>query len=174
VLMVGLGAPGGALAAPPEASNEVALELDRTALSVRIGQRFTVTSTLRNTGSRPMPAAIAHLNILSIDPGVYVDPEDWSTRRTSYLGVLDAGASVRRTWDVQAVNGGRFLVYVALSSGQATGTGGDEVSGSNALRLTVHQQRTLDAGGVVPLAVAMPAAVLLPMVLAAARRRRLS
>jgi len=157
-------------AAPPSAASAaVSIQLDPTAISTGIGQRFSFSSTLRNNSDQPMPGVIAHLNVLSLDPGVYVDPEDWSSRRTSYVGSLPARASTRLAWTAQAVNSGRFVVYVAVTTKQGTG----DVSASNALRLAVAQQRTLDAGGVLPLAVAMPTTVLLLMGLAARRRRRL-
>ncbi len=146
----------------------VSVDLDQTSTSVRIGQRFSFTSTVRNDGDRPLPGVIAHLNVLSLDPDVYVDPEDWSSRRTSYLGELPAHASARLAWTVQAVNSGRFVIYVAVSEQQ--GAGG--VTASNALGLAVAEQRTLDAGGVLPLAVAVPATVLLLIGFAARRRRR--
>jgi len=150
------------------ASAAVSVHLDRTTISTRIGQRFAFSSTLRNESDQPLPGVIAHLNVLSLDPGVYVDPEDWSSRRTSYLGSLPAHASTRLVWTGQAVNSGRFVVYVAV-----TVTHGTDVSASNALRLAVAQQRTLDAGGVLPLAVTMPATVLLLMGFAARKRRGL-
>jgi len=77
------------------ASAAVSVHLDRTTISTRIGQRFAFSSTLRNESDQPLPGVIAHLNVLSLDPGVYVDPEDWSSRRTSYLGSLPAHASTR-------------------------------------------------------------------------------
>lgn len=147
----------------------VSVKLDRTTVSTAIGQRFSFTSTVRNDGDRPLPAVVAHLNVLSLDPDVYVDPEDWSSNRTNYAGTLAAHASTRLTWNVQAVNTGRFVLYVAVTAEQ----GAADVAASNTLRLGVAQQRTLNAGGILPLAAAMPASVLVLMGLAARRRRRL-
>jgi len=165
-------APGAAAAAPPHpatAAPAVSVALDRTTISTTIGQRFSFTSTVRNDGDQPLGTVVAHLNVLSLDPDVYVDPEDWSTSRTSYAGTLGAHASKRLTWNVQAVNTGRFVLYVAVTAEQ----GAADVAASNTLRLGVAQQRTLNAGGILPLAAAMPASVLLLMGLAARRRRRL-
>jgi hypothetical protein len=97
---------------------------------------------------------------------VYVDPEDWSTSRTRYLDPVPAHGEVRLDWPMQAVNSGHFLVYVALTRPQ----GPAAVTSSDALRLDVAEQRTLDAGGALPLAVAGPGLVGLVM-LGAARRR---
>jgi hypothetical protein len=117
-----------------------------------------------------MPDLIAHLNVLSIDPAVYVDPEDWSTRRTIYLPPLAVGESARLTWDVQAVNAGHFVVYVAVTTKQRAD---EQITGSNVLRLAVAQERTLNPEGMLPLAAAVPTVLLVLVVLTARRRRRL-
>lgn len=148
---------------------DVAVGLDRSTLSTRVGERFSFTSSLRNEGERPIPGLIAHLNIVSLDPDVYVDPEDWSTSRTRYVGAISARASIPLEWTVQAVNSGRFLVYVAVAEQPALA----RVTSGEALQLTVAEQRTLNAGGILPLAAALPAALLVLMGLAARRRRRL-
>jgi len=154
--------------APPAAVSAAAsVALDQTALSVRIGQRFSFTSTLRNDGDQPMTGVVAHLNVLSLDPDVYVDPEDWSTSRTKYLDAIPAHESARLTWNVQAVNSGRFVLYVAVSEQQGTGA----ITASGALRLAATARRTVNAAGILPLAVAMPAVVLLAGFVARWRRR---
>jgi hypothetical protein len=164
-------APGAAAAATasPAAPPGLSVTLDRTVVSTTIGQRFGFASTVRNDGDRPVPAVIAHLNVLSLDPDVYVDPEDWSTSRTAYAGTLAPHATARLAWNVQAVNTGRFVLYVAVTAER----GAAHVTGSDTLRLAVAEQRTLDAAGMVPLAAAMPAGVLLLIGLVARRRRRL-
>lgn len=162
--------PGSTAAPVSTASAAVSVELDRTNVSTSIGQRFSFTSTVRNQSDRPMPGVVAHLNILSLDPAVYVDPEDWSSSRTRYIDVLPAHAANRVGWTVQAVNSGRFVIYVAVTTKQ----GARDVTASNALRAAIAQRRTLNAGGgILPLAVAMPTTVLLLMGFAARRRRRL-
>jgi len=157
-------------AAPPSAASAaVSVQLDPTNVSTSVGQRFSFTSTVRNDGDQPMPGLVAHLNVLGLDPDVYVDPEDWSSQRTIYLDPLPAHASTRLAWTVQAVNSGRLVIYVAVTAKQGT----DAVVASNTLRLAVAQQRTVDAGGILPLAVAVPTAILLLTGFAAHRRRRL-
>ena len=55
---------------------------------------------------------IAHLTVVSLHDGVYVDPEDWSSHRTRYLGAIPTGGSAMITWRLQAVNAGTFGIYV--------------------------------------------------------------
>lgn len=150
------------------AAGAATVELDRTHVSARIGQHFTFASTVRNTSSQELPGLVAHLNVLSSDPGVYVDPEDWSSRRTQYLAPLPAGGSTRVTWSVQAVNSGQLTIYVAVLPRHGQGT----ISVSQPLRLEVAQRRTLNSGGVLPLALGIPGVIGLAAVAARAGRRR--
>lgn len=170
VLCAGIAVSAGTLpavaAAPP---SPVSVELSRTAVSVGAGERFSFSSTMRNESDQPMTGLIAHLNIASLDPDVYVDPEDWSPKRTQYVDTLPAGASTTLRWNVQAVGSGRFIVYVVVAE-PAESAG---VSGSPPLHLAVSQRRALNSGNVLPVAAAVPAAVLVLMGVAARRRRRL-
>jgi hypothetical protein len=143
--------------------------IDRPAVSTSLGREFGFTSTVRNDGDQPLTGLIAHLNILSVDPDVYVDPEDWSSERTHFLAPVPPGGAVEMSWRVQAVNSGDLVVYVAVTAGGGPGP----VVASNPLRLTVTEERAINAGGVLPVAVGMPLLVLALMGATARRRRRL-
>jgi hypothetical protein len=127
---------------------------DRARISTKLGREFEFRSTVTNRGSKPASGLIAHLNVLSLRKGTYVDPEDWSAERTRYLGVIPAGGSTRITWKMKAVNDGSFGVYVAVlpKSGEAR----PPVTGPT-IHLAVAQRRTLNSGGILPLALGIPA-----------------
>jgi hypothetical protein len=55
-------------------SSAASVQLDRTTLSTSIGQRFSFTSTIHNDSDQPRSGLVAHLNVLGLDPDVYVDP----------------------------------------------------------------------------------------------------
>lgn len=158
-------------AATGPASASTAIDLSVRVAPARIratlGQRFSIRSTVTNRGRSSTGPLIAHLNVLSYDRSVYVDPEDWSSHRTRYLAALPAGGSTTVTWTVQAVGSGSFAVYVALLPGQA---GASLPVAGPAIRVTVEQRTTIDAGGIVPLALGIPA--LLALLLAGVRLRR--
>ena len=158
--------PAAATTAPPAG---VTVELDQSAVSTDVGGRFEFSSTVHNDSGGELTGMIAHVNILSTDPSTYVDPEDWSSERTQYLDPLAPGESVVLRWRVQAVNSGTSLIYVAVTDerGQAP------VAASDGLELSAREQRTINASGVLPVTLGMPAAVLLLMGLGAQRRRRL-
>jgi hypothetical protein len=148
------------------AASPVGVQLDRTSLSTRIGGHFAFTSTVRNRSGRPLEGLVAHLNVLSLDPSVYVDPEDWSSHRSRYLTELPSRGTTRLPWTVQAVNSGPIVVYVSVIDATA-GT----VAVSQPLQATIRRQRTLNAGGVVPLALAVPGGIAL-LVLTVRRQRK--
>jgi hypothetical protein len=164
-------AVAGALLAPATAASAAGsgleVELDRRRVATGIGKEFDFHSTIRNTTGRPITGAVAHLNVLSPDRSVYVDPEDWSSNRTQLLAPLPPGASRRLTWTVQAVNRGNVDLYVAVVAN-------DGVDASAPLRASVVAVRTINAGGVLPIGIAVPAAVLSLLALALRRRRRLA
>jgi hypothetical protein len=145
----------------------VSVELSRTSIEAGPGDRLVFASTVRNTGPRPLSGLVAHLDILTTDPTVYVDPEDWSPLRTMYLDRLPPGGAVRVPWKVRAVTSGPLVMYVSV-----TRPGTAKVSVSGPLRITVHGQRVVNAAGVLPVVVWTPAAVLALLGLTMLRRRR--
>ena len=159
-----------AVASPgPSFGDEVSATMNRSRVDTQIGQRFRFTTTVHNNGDRTRTGLVAHLNVLSTDPGVYVDPEDWSSHRTVYLDPLPPHSSVAVGWQVQAVNDGRFVTYVAVT----TRTGPATVVVSDGLRLTVSAHRTINAGGVLPVVLGVPTVLLVLTLVNLARRRRL-
>lgn len=163
-LAAALVAPAAAEAATPP----IAVDVDRTTLKTDLGQTFTVRSTIRNEGSSSTTGLVAHLSVLSLRPGVYVDPEDWSTTRTRYLRPVPAGGSTTLTWRVTAVHSGSIGVFVSVLP--ASGAGRPIIA--PAVRVDVAARKTVDAGGVVPVALSVPAVVVLLLGAVAVRRRR--
>lgn len=151
--------------APAAAATTV--QLDRTHVSTGIGRHFTFSTTIRSDSARVVSGLVAHLNVLSSDPGVYVDPEDWSSHRTRYLSPLRARTSRRLTWSVTAVNSGSITIYVAVLPRHGPGS----VVTSPPLRVEIAKRRTLNSGGVLPLVLGIPGLLALAATGARARRR---
>jgi hypothetical protein len=136
------------------AAPDVTVTVDRTAVETKLGHSFSFRSTVTNRGERPTTGLIAHLNVVSLRGDVYVDPEDWSSHRTRYLPPIPPGGSTTLAWTLSAVNAGRLGVYVAVlpRDGNAVApTTGPTVA------VTIADRQTLDAGGIVPLALGIPA-----------------
>jgi hypothetical protein len=156
-----------ALAAPAQAA--VSITNDRTAITTKLGHKFTFHSRIENRGTTPARDLVAHLNVVDLTGHTYVDPEDWSPQRTRYLRPIPPGGSTTLTWPVNAVNAGTIGIYVAvlLRSGAPT-----RPTTSPTLRLHINDRRTLNSGGVMPLALGLPAALgLLAFAVRASRRR---
>ena len=151
-----LGLAGAAAAAGPA----VSVKLDRHRADIALGGTFGFSSIVANTGARPTPHLVAHLNIAGLQPDVYVDPEDWSSRRTLYLGPIEPGRSTTLDWDVKAVTGGDLAVYVVVLEQRADGSAAAApIATSRPIAVHVTERRTLNSGGILPLAVAVPALV---------------
>jgi hypothetical protein len=157
------------LAAPAEAAApSVSVEVDRTAIRTDLGQTFSFRTTITNRASAPATGLVAHLNVLSLRPGTYVDPEDWSTSRTRYLPAIPARGSTALSWRVTGVHSGAIGVYVSVLP--ASGAGRPVTAPM--VRVDIAARKTVDAGGVVPIALGVPAALGVLIVAVGIRRRR--
>ena len=157
------------VAAPAAAAapGQLAVSLDRARVSTRLGRSFVFHSTIANHGRAPAAGMVAHLNVLSLRNGVYVDPEDWSSHRTKFLPPIPAGGSITVTWPMEAVNHGKFDVYVTLVSQRTIGR---PPAIGPAVRIAVADRKTLNSGGILPLALGIPA--FLGLLTLGLRRRR--
>jgi hypothetical protein len=137
-----------------EGSAQISVTVDRAQISTKLGGKFAFRSIVTNRGSAAVSGLIAHLNVLSLKDGVYVDPEDWASNRTRYLDPIPPGGSITTTWKMQAVNDGDFGIYVAVLP--ESGVARPPTTGP-AIHLAVAERKTLNAGGIVPLALGIPA-----------------
>jgi hypothetical protein len=166
MLAVALVLAGGAGAA----AGDVSVTTDRSRVTTELGRRFTFRTTVTNQSSSATQSLIAHLNVLSLRPGTYVDPEDWSADRTRYLGTIPAGESQSITWRIHAVNDGTFAAYITVLP-QAVSD--EPPTTGPAVEFDVTKRTTLNSGGILPLALGIPALLgLLAGGVHLARRRR--
>ena len=154
------------LSALPAAAADVTF--DRPSAAVSVGDRITLTSQVVNPAAEPTDALVAHLDVVSLDPDVTVDPEDWSSDRTQYLDPLEPGASRTVSWPVQTVVAGSFDAYVVVAPAGTPGRGPVVVT-TAPVHVQVAGRRELGAGGALPVVLAMP--VLLGLGAAAMRYR---
>ena len=134
----------------------ISASVDRARISTDLGNTFVFRSTIVNRGPAAADGVIAHLNIVSLTGDVYVDPEDWSTHRTRYLGSVGAGGSQTITWRLKAVSSGSFGVYVAVLR-----RGGADRPPITAplVAVQVAGRKTLNAGGILSVALVVPACI---------------
>lgn len=152
------------------ATNDVSVTVSRQRIATQLGHKVSFTTTVANHGSTSTGPLIAHLNVLSLRSGVEVDPEDWSTHRTRYLGSIPAGGSRTIKYPVHAINTGRIALYVAVLP--QVGPARPPITGPT-VQLVVANRDTLNAGGILPLALGIPTLLaLLAGGMQYARRRR--
>ncbi|MGH2978677.1 MAG: hypothetical protein ACRDLQ_03450 [Solirubrobacterales bacterium] len=165
-----------AMAAPAAAQDRaqiptpVAVSLSRATVSTQLGESFGFRSRVTNSGAQPLSGLVAHLNVVGLDTDIYVDPEDWSEERTKSVAALGPGESTDVTWDVTAVTGGEAAIYVVVLPGDSPATAREGLAISPAMDVRVAEAKNLNSGGVLPLALGVPA--LLGLATIAVRRRR--
>ena len=154
---------GGGRAATPSA----VVSIDRTQIDTDLGRTFAFTSTVgtreraRSRTHRPSQRAQPAPGRLRRSRGLVVN-------RTRYLPAIPPGGSLRIAWRVKAVNSGSFGIYVAVLPSGATAV--PPFTGPT-VQVAVAERRTLNSGGILPLALGVPAALAL-LALGVRRRRR--
>ena len=156
--------------APAYADAGVSVSVDSGPVSTSIGGPFGFGSEITNDTDHELTGLVAHLDVVSTHPEVYVDPEDWSPHRTIYLPPLPAHSSRHVDWSGRVVNEGDFVLYVVVTSTEGTA----DVTSSAGIRLHAEGRRTLDAGGVLPVVIGMPSLIGTLLALVGVRRRRRS
>jgi hypothetical protein len=138
----------------PAAQAGLSVSNDRTAIATKLGHKFVFHSTIRNDSTAPAGGLVAHLNVVDLSGHTYVDPEDWSSHRTRYLAPIPAGGSTTLPWPMNAVNSGTIGVYVAVLP--RSGAPVPPTTGPT-LRVEIQDRKTLNSGGILPLALGVPA-----------------
>jgi len=151
------------------ATPELSVRNDRARVDATLGERFTFTSTVTNGSATATVPLVAHLNIVGLDPSVYVDPEDWSSERTVFIGSLASGGSRVVHIEMQAVTHGSLAAYVAVLPESRPAA---PPLTSPALQLEVAHRTTIAAGGMLPLAIVVPGVLGLALLVTRVSRRR--
>ncbi|CCH32615.1 hypothetical protein ABZ816_42445 [Actinosynnema sp. NPDC047251] len=152
-----------ALGAPGVAAATVEVAVDGTRVEKPVGSYINIRSTVTNTGPDKTAKLVAHLNVASMND-VYVDLEDWTAGPTQSVDPLGPGESTTVSWDVQAVNAGTFDVYAVVLP-----DGSGPLAVSPPIHVEITGRQTLDPGGALPVALAIP--VVLGAVVLFTRRR---
>ncbi|MDX6505446.1 MAG: hypothetical protein QOG06_90 [Gaiellaceae bacterium] len=156
--------------APVAQAAGIAVSMDRTAVATKIGHKFVLRARIENRGGTAAAGLVAHLNVVDLTGHTYVDPEDWSTSRTRYPRPIPAGGTTALTWRVNAVNSGTIGIYVAVLP--TSGAPVPPVTGPT-VRVRIQDRKTLNSGGILPLALGIPGALgLLALVVRLGRGRQ--
>jgi hypothetical protein len=155
--------------APVAGAQTVDVAVSRDAVSTRLGDDFAFSAEITNQGRATLSDLVAHLNVVGLSSGIYVDPEDWSEERTKSVPSLAPGDSTTIPWSVTAVTGGHAAIYVVVLPRDP---GRTKPVSSPAVDVRIADTKDLNSDGVLPLALGVPA--LLGLLTLATRRRRRS
>lgn len=165
--------PAAAQEGNPPSSGNLSILLSESEVSTVTGGRFTFTSEITNHGPNETTGLVAHLNVVSLDRSVYTDPEDWSPRRTIGVPPISPGSNTTQSWTINPVLEGEVSVYVVVMPDSGPLAAEGPLVASSAIEVHVAGRRNLNPGGVLPVALAVPGAlVALTAGMMLVRRRR--
>jgi uncharacterized membrane protein len=162
-----LAVPSAAAGSDGGTADSVTVRLEPTSSSLKLGENLNLHVTVTNSGTQTTPPLVVHIDVTDPSQATSVDPEDWTSTLSQRLGSVAPGTAATVEWNVQPISGGTFLSYaVALSPGS------DTIATSNAVRIDVARQRTLNPGGILAVAVGVPVVIAMLLLLQIARSRR--
>lgn len=153
-----------ALAAKPAFAQSVGSDLKITVdldhKTVNAGDEIEFSSAVTNTGAEKTPRVYVAMNIVKTAKGDPVDPEDWSPQRTQTIETLAPGESVKQSWTVQAILEGDFMVYLTVVPKPQGPDATSQLVSSSGVHVTVHPFAESNPGGVLPVAIGIPLALM--------------
>ncbi len=173
LVIVALSGPATSPAGANPLAETVTVIVDPPSSSVVLGEAIDLSVAVTNGGPAASPPLVVHIDITKPDQATSVDPEDWTSTLSKPIGVLEPGQTVVVDWNIQPISAGTFATYaVALAPGV------DNIAASNVAEVRVADQRSLNPGGILPVAIGAPALVggllLAQMYFARRGRRRTS
>ncbi|WP_374969446.1 ABC transporter permease subunit [Terrabacter sp. BE26] len=163
---------GRAQAAPTAAGQGLQVSVDLRYKTVNAGDEVEFTTVVTNAGATATAPLNVAMNIVKTGKGDPVDPEDWSPERTQQVDPLAPGESSEQSWTVEAILEGDYMVYMTVLPKPRGPNATSEPVSSPGIHLTVRAFEKTNPGGVLPVAIATPVALMLIAVLPTLRRRR--
>jgi hypothetical protein len=158
-------------AADPRGQN-LQIAVDLAYATVNAGEEIDFTTLVRNAGKADSPPLNVAMNIVKTGKGDPVDPEDWSPERTQQVDSLAPGDTAEQTWTVEAILEGDYMVYMTVLPQPSGPRATSQPVSSNGIHLVVRPFAKTNPGGVLPVAVGTPLALILVALVPRALRRR--
>jgi hypothetical protein len=170
ILLLGMGA-GVAASSPQQRPTDLAVTIEQSALQVKAGDEIPFESLIENNGTENSAPVILAMNIINLK-GDVVDPEDWSPQRVQKVPSLAPGDSSRKTWTIEAILKGDYMVYLVAIPQPKGADATSEPAASNGLHLTVGAFTNLNPEGVLPVVIFVPLGVTVILLLVVRLRLR--
>ncbi len=158
-------------AAAQAIGGDLKITVDLDYKTVNVGDELTFNTVLTNTGTAPSPALNVAMNIVKTGKGDPVDPEDWSPQRTQAIEVIAPGESVKQSWTVQAILEGDVMVYLTVIPKPQGPDSTSQLVASSGVHITIHPFADSNPGGVLPVAIGIPLALMAFSILLRRSRR---
>jgi len=155
---------------PPAPPLEVSIDLAYK--TVNAGDEVEFTTVVTNKGTVDSAKLNVAMNIVKTGKGDPVDPEDWSPERTQDAPPLPPGETVEMDWVVEAILEGDYMVYMTVIPKPSGPKATSQPVASPGIHLTVKAFADTNPGGVLPVAIITPAALILIALLPRRRWRR--
>lgn len=151
--------------------DSIVVTIDPPSISIVLGEKVDLRVDVTNNASASTPPLVVHLDITDPMQSTSVDPEDWTPTLSQTVGTLGSGESATVRWTVQPISPGTFAAYAVALSPEA-----DTLDASTVLEINVEDRRSLNPGGILPIAIAAPSLIggLLLLQARLARRTRQS
>jgi hypothetical protein len=145
--------------AVPQEPLQMTIDLDHK--TTNTGDKIDFHTVVTNTGTEKSSPFHVSMNIIKIGSGDPVDPEDWSPERSQEITPLAPGQSATQAWIIHTILEGNYMVYMTIiptPKGPDTTT---QTISSTGLHLVVKPSIDTNPGGVLPVAIMVPAALTL-------------
>jgi ABC-2 type transport system permease protein len=149
-------------AAHPSISDAQSLEIsiDMEHASVKTGDSIEFETDVTNSGTATSPKLLVAMNIINLGKGDPVDPEDWSPERTQSSDPLEPGEHLKQSWTVEAILEGNYMVYMTVIAAPGGIDATSQPVSSPGIHLTVAAFQSTNPGGVLPIALGIPIALI--------------
>jgi len=139
-------------------SLEISIDMEYAA--VKTGDSIEFNTEVTNSGAATSPKLLVAMNIVNLGKGDPVDPEDWSPERTQRIDPLEPGERAEQSWKVDAILDGNYMVYMTVIPAPGAVDATSLPISSPGIHMTVAAFQNTNPGGVLPIALGIPIALI--------------
>jgi len=148
---------------------QISVDLDHK--TTKTGDKIEFNTVVTNNSTQASAPLHVSMNIIKIGSGDPVDPEDWSPERSQAVDPLAAGKSAKQSWVVNTIMEGNYMVYMTVIPTPASADATSQTISSTGIHVIVKPSNDTNPGGVLPVAIIIPASLIVGTVLLRSRRR---
>lgn len=150
-------------------AGDVSIALQKPAGSLKMGDKPVFDSIVVNQSGQSLDGIVLYLSLVNLDKGKEhpVDLEDWSAQKAVHIDRLKPGASYTGKWPMRLIQSGHYGLFVT-----AVLPGSDSPVTSPIVHFDISPKKTVVPARIWPVALGMPALILIFMGFLWIRRRK--